>query len=178
MDSWIGWTDAVAPGPPEEPGLENVARLCPWERHGLHGAGRKGRVPPRPGCGGLLAAGRGLQVCRGWRQSCWPGGEIPASAFVPQSLLPRGKMWDRAVPSCSVCSHVFLLPLLLSPWLPSAARWSCSSSAAPAAAPRLPHVCYSFLSCSAVEADERRFALLQHGGQRLCSGSLGVWFIE
>lgn len=134
----------------------DVPRLCLREKHRLYGVGRKGPVPPRPGCGGLLAAGRDWQVCRGWRQSCCPGGEIPASAFVPQSLLPLGKMWDRAVPSCSVCSHVFLLPLLLSPPLPSAARWSCSSSPAPAAAPRLPHVCYPFLSCPAVEASSAR----------------------
>lgn len=44
---------------PEETGLEDVAHLCPRERHGLYGAGRKGPVPPRPGCGGLLAAGWG-----------------------------------------------------------------------------------------------------------------------
>lgn len=143
----------MAPGRPSSRGRTSL--VPPGEAPLVRG-GRKGPVPPRPGCGGLLAAGRGWQVCRGWRQSCCPGGEIPASAFVPQSLLPLGKMWDRAVLSCSVCSHVFLLPLLLSPPLPSAARWSCSSSPAPAAAPRLPHVCYPFLSCPAVEASSAR----------------------
>lgn len=147
------------------PSSRGRTSLVPPGEAPLVRGGRKGPVPPRPGCGGLLAAGRGWQVCRGWRQSCCPGGEIPASAFVPQSLLSLGKMWDRAVPSCSVCSHVFLLPLLLSPPLPSAARWSCSSSPAPAAAPRLPHVCYPFLSCPAVEASSAR-------GPG-CSGSLG-----
>lgn len=178
MDAWMhGWMHACMHAwllAARGAGFGGRSSLVPVGEAPLVRGGMEGPGPPSPGLRGLLAAGRGWQVCRGCRQSCCPGGEIPASAFVPQSLLPRRKLWDRVVPSCSFCSHVFLLPLLLSPWLPSAAR----SSPALAAAPRRPHVCCSFLSCPAVEADARRVALLQHGGPGVVFCFSRIWFME
>lgn len=116
---------------------------------------------------------RDWRVCRAWRLSCCPRGEIPA--FVPQSLLPRGTMWDGAVRSCSVCSHVFLLPLLLSPRRPQPL-----AGAAPPPLLRLLLLGFLTVVTPSCLAQQLRLRLMRGAlpffsteGQGSCSGSLG-----
>lgn len=109
-----------------------------WEPVTL--CGREWVVPPGeavPGDEGLSCPLPGLPGLEAGAAS--PREEIPAFAFVPQSLHPLGRMWSHAVPSCSVCSHVFLMPLSFVSPAASVGRWRCLlSSPAPAAASPVP----------------------------------------
>lgn len=152
--------------PLEEQFLESVpccaaqSRLCPWQRLRLETGEEGPGTPPLPGLPQGLAPLQGMPGCRG--RAGQAGAGSPEGKYLLLLLFPRASVpWERclsAVPSCSVCSHVFLLPFS---FVSSAAlsRLLEVSALLQSLAPppllrllllRFPHICYPFLCSPAV----------------------------